>query len=371
MNHKKRYYFLVNSLEGWWAEWVILRLARELVSRAEVDIITLKSERFYDLPEWVNHIALSGIKSHLLMFLFFPFYVWKVRRYLKLRTYTGGISFLEFSNFIHIFSRKDAIISFRTSLDFFHGYLGNIYRILIRILYPLAGTIIVNSKENAIEMERRLNIAQWKIITLPNPVDMRAIEKAQEEIAELPHYDQEKQIFITVGRLTPSKHHIDIIHALAEWKKQFGNIFHYYIIWDGPERVTLERAIIGLDLDKEVSLLGSKKNVFPYLMRADYFLYASEAEWFPNVLLEALVCWLPIITTDFRTGAREVIFWEYREDITLPIIGPNGMLLRPRKFEEDFIALWKKIDTVQQHKQWLGHHEIQRVAQTLETLLSH
>jgi N-acetylgalactosamine-N,N'-diacetylbacillosaminyl-diphospho-undecaprenol 4-alpha-N-acetylgalactosaminyltransferase len=57
-----------------------------------------------------------------------------------------------------------------------------------------------------------------------------------------------------------------------------------------------------------------QKNVFKYLNIADVFLYASEVEGFPNVLIEARELGLPIITSDFKSGAKEVIIGEYTKD---------------------------------------------------------
>ena len=69
----------------------------------------------------------------------------------------------------------------------------------------------------------------------------------------------------------------------------------------------LKSEISELELDKKVFLLGELKNPFKYLSKADCFVLGSNNEGFPNVLLEALACGLPIISTDCESGPREIL----------------------------------------------------------------
>jgi N-acetylgalactosamine-N,N'-diacetylbacillosaminyl-diphospho-undecaprenol 4-alpha-N-acetylgalactosaminyltransferase len=65
--------------------------------------------------------------------------------------------------------------------------------------------------------------------------------------------------------------------------------------------------IIELNLEDRVFLLGKQKNPYKYLAKADCFAFASKREGFPNVLVEALACQLPIISTDCKSGPREIL----------------------------------------------------------------
>ncbi len=87
-------------------------------------------------------------------------------------------------------------------------------------------------------------------------------------------------------------------------KEVNGNL---YIIGDGKLRDKLNRLISDLNLENRVFLLGKQKNPYKFLSKADIFLFSSNREGFPNVLVEALTCKLPVISTDCKSGPREIL----------------------------------------------------------------
>ncbi|MHA2425539.1 MAG: N-acetyl-alpha-D-glucosaminyl L-malate synthase BshA [Candidatus Thorarchaeota archaeon] len=69
------------------------------------------------------------------------------------------------------------------------------------------------------------------------------------------------------------------------------------IAGDGPTRIEVERKIEELDLCNNVHLLGIKSNMQEIMCSADLFLLNSKLEGMPLVLLEAMSCKLPVVTT--------------------------------------------------------------------------
>ena len=308
---RNRIYFLINSLEWGWAERVVSRLSNILIDGVDIDIITLKSWRTaYILDKRIRIITLSDIKRHnIFLFFLIPYFVYRMRWLLRKNNYVSGISFLEISNFVHIISRKNALISMRTSLWFFEWIIGMVYKYCIKLLYPHARKIIVNSEENKYKLWKFLKIGSEDVITIYNPIDTKEVlDLASEEMPpEVEDICRGKKVFVTTGRLIKSKNQLAIIRS-------FRHILEpavLLILWEGPERILLERTIQELELSKNVFLLGFKENIFPYIHRADYFIYASQVEWFPNAILEAMTLKKPIISTDFETWARECILGRY------------------------------------------------------------
>ena len=54
-------------------------------------------------------------------------------------------------------------------------------------------------------------------------------------------------------------------------------------------------------------LLGFKENPFSYLSRSDVFVLSSISEGFSNVLVEAMACGCPVVSTDCPTGPGEIL----------------------------------------------------------------
>ena len=107
-----------------------------------------------------------------------------------------------------------------------------------------------------------------------------------------------------VGRLDRGKNHELMINAFFSLKNRNTQLF---IIGDGELKNKLQNQIKTLKLEEQVFLLGKKKNPYKYLSKADCFLFSSNHEGFPNVILEALACNLPIISTDCESGPREIL----------------------------------------------------------------
>ena len=342
MNNK--YYFLINSLEGWWAERVTVNFANNFLKEwKEVFIITLKSSNFYNLPKWVKHIALSNVKNNLLMFLLIPWYVIKFRRMSKKYNLKEGMSLLEISNFIHILSKKHSIISFRTHINAFTWVLWYIQKTIIKYLYPKAKKIIVNSLENKYDLTEYLHINEEKIEVIYNPINKEIIHKLKKEPVEenILEKIKGKKVFITTWRLIWKKHHKKILSTLKNLPNK-NRI--YLIIWDWAKRKELEEQTKIENIEENVLFLWQQKNVFKYLSLADIFIYASEVEWYPNVLIEAKEMWLPIITSDFKSWAKEVILGEYiRKWLEYPHKWKYGWLLDLDKYKEQFIKVYWKI----------------------------
>ena len=62
-----------------------------------------------------------------------------------------------------------------------------------------------------------------------------------------------------------------------------------------------------LGLDGEVFLPGFVENPYVWLARASIFALSSMWEGFPNVLLEALACGLPVVSTDCPSGPSDIL----------------------------------------------------------------
>lgn len=75
----------------------------------------------------------------------------------------------------------------------------------------------------------------------------------------------------------------------------------------GPKEEDLKNYAKELGIDKNVYFLGFQKNPINILKNSDVFVLSSKSERSPIVLIEALLCGTPIISTNYQTGAKSLL----------------------------------------------------------------
>lgn len=104
----------------------------------------------------------------------------------------------------------------------------------------------------------------------------------------------------TVGRLTPVKDQQTLLHAVADIREIYPEIFarlRVLFVGDGPLREELDHLVTTLDLSSVVSLLGDRSDVSALLGAMDVFALPSLAEGVSNTVLEAMASGLPVVAT--------------------------------------------------------------------------
>ncbi|MFA6408213.1 MAG: glycosyltransferase [Candidatus Paceibacterota bacterium] len=98
---------------------------------------------------------------------------------------------------------------------------------------------------------------------------------------------------LSAGRLSPTKRNDLIIRAAEHFPNELR------IVGDGPEQDRLERIAKELSIEHRVHFLGPKnqKGLRDEYCKAGVFVHASETGSLDKVVLEALACGLPVVTT--------------------------------------------------------------------------
>lgn len=300
----KKVVIVINSLESGGAERVVSNLLNSWIDKYDCYLILIHNKIFYDLDEKIKILHLNEVdtKSGIRKFFALPILSYKLSKIIKEHKFDRIISFLTRANYINvlsnIFAKHISIISERAmpSLQYQFGLSSKINKYLIKQIYPRATLCLANSQGNMLDLKNNFEVSNLDWI--PNPFDLDKIEKLSMEKVTI---NKEKFTFVTVGRLDNGKNHKLIIDAIKNLDAEL------WIIGDGILKENLIEHIKDLEIENKVFLLGKQTNPFSYLSKADCFVFSSNHEGFPNVLVEALSCGLPVISTDCKSGPREIL----------------------------------------------------------------
>ena len=172
---------------------------------------------------------------------------------------------------------------------------------LKRLAYPRADLITAVSERVREDLTRELGLRPDDVAVLYNPVVSKGLGRAAAEPVDHPWFSEPTPTLLTVGRLVPQKDHVTLIDAFAQVRAQ--RQARLVILGEGPLRVRLERQARGLGVAADISLPGFDKNPFKYMARCSLFVLSSLWEGLPGVLIQAMACGAPAISTDC-SGAR-------------------------------------------------------------------
>jgi glycosyltransferase involved in cell wall biosynthesis len=124
--------------------------------------------------------------------------------------------------------------------------------------------------------------------------------------------------WLAVAALRPPKGHLDLLEAWARVVATHPGT-RLLIAGDGPARATIESAVVGLGLARDVELLGSRDDIPLLLQQVDGVVSASHTEALPTALIEAAAAGLPVVATAVG-GTVEVV-----------LDGATGLLVPPHR----------------------------------------
>jgi glycosyltransferase involved in cell wall biosynthesis len=221
-------------------------------------------------------------------------------------------------------------------------FSGHVVKRLLGVAYRSADSVIAVSHGVASDL-RRLNIPPEKIAVIYNPIVSDDLLLQARSGCSHPWFQQGKPpVVIAVGRLEATKDFALLIQAFARVRKS--REARLMILGEGPARPELETLIATLKLQDCVDLPGFVANPYSFIRRASLFVSSSRREGFGNVIVEALACGVPIVSTNCP-GPCEILC-----DGKWGTIVPVG----------DVEALAKAVDAILQRPVLFQKHSIER-----------
>jgi glycosyltransferase involved in cell wall biosynthesis len=177
---------------------------------------------------------------------------------------------------------------------------------LARWFYPWADSIIAVSAGAADDLAATLRMDRQSIHVVYNPVVTPELTRLAREPVNHPWFSGEgPPVILGVGRLTKPKDFPTLVRAFAMVRQQ--REARLVILGEGEDRPQLEALVRELGLERDVSLPGFVNNPHCYMARAAVFILSSRWEGFGNVVVEAMACGTPVVSTDCKSGPREIL----------------------------------------------------------------
>jgi len=297
--------FVIPSLAAGGAERVASSLVNYWSSVGdEVTLATLDFEEadFYSLSPSVERVALGlgEVSSNGFLRISKNFRrVRQLRRVIRQSRPDVVISFLAYTNVLVLTAALGlgvpVVVSERTNT--IQGRAGSAVDLLRHVLYPRADAVVVQTEAVA-EWARRL-VKAAAVRVIPNPVHPPK--------TELHSFQDERNLTVlAMGRLVPVKGFDVLLQAFARCARLHHD-WTLRIVGDGPERGRLEALSDKLGIATRVRLDPFLKEPEAAFKSAGLFALSSRYEGFPNVLLEAMACGLPVISFDCPNGPKEII----------------------------------------------------------------
>lgn len=201
---------------------------------------------------------------------------------------------------------------------------------LMRRYYPRADKIVTVAHALADDLARFSGIARGRIDTVYNPVVDERLRASAAELPDHPWFnDGGAPIVLSAGRLELRKDFATLVRAFAIVRQH--RPLRLVILGDGkrPEiNARMRDALLSLarelGVQDDVSLPGFALNPFAYMARAGVFVLPSQYEGLPGVLIQAMACGCPVVSTDCPTGPKEILE-EGRHGRLVPVSDPTAM----------------------------------------------
>lgn len=311
---KPKIIIFINSLSSGGAERVVSHLLWNLKDDFEIHLAMYSKIIDFEIPEEIKIFDLrqSVTENDFRVFFKIPWLAWRVHHYCKKNNIHTSVAFLNRPCYINgvmrsLFGFKGRIVmcerTYQTTILNLRSRLyRSISQKLVKFAYKRADLVLANSYTMKADLVENFKVTT-PIRVIHNPINLAHIKEKAKEPLSL-HLNKHLFYFIAVGGFRKEKNYALLIEAFFRLKQL---PTHLLIVGAGLQEAYLKQKVHNLGLTQKITFCGFDNNPYKYIKKCDCFVLSSYVEGFPNVLLEALACEKPIISTDCKSGPREIL----------------------------------------------------------------
>ena len=172
--------------------------------------------------------------------------------------------------------------------------------------YPHADAAVGVSLGVSSELAKHSGLSRDRIHTVYNPAVPANLPRL---VRETPAHRWIREpgppLIISAGRLHRQKDFPSLLAAFAQLLAL--QPARLIVLGEGPQRPYLLKLAHELGISEHVDFPGFVENPYAYMAKARLFVLSSRHEGLSNVLIEAMACGCPVVSTDCPFGPDEVL----------------------------------------------------------------
>lgn len=334
----KNVMLITQSLKGGGAEKVVANLSIALSKYCNVIIVSYRKDEdeFIHAGTRIDLNIPGGIGSPFKKIRNAIKRIEKIRKLKIEYDIDYSISFVPQTDYANVFTNtKKCHNIIEISSNSLAAFETKINRVLRMKILNKADLIVTVSEGSRLQVIKEFKLEPEKVKTIYNPIDIARIKElaAQTIISNklLP-----SKYIIAIGSFRKPKGHWHLIKSFATIMDSIPE-HSLVILGEGEYREKYEALVRSLNIPRDrIYMPGYISNPYAVISKADLLVFSSIYEGFGNVIVEAMSCGVPVISSDCDFGPREIL--EPESPVTKKAeyieYGTYGCLVKPFSMED-------------------------------------
>jgi glycosyltransferase involved in cell wall biosynthesis len=334
--HKKRIGLLVPNLQSGGTERVI-SLISQLLTEAGHDVFILLFDAAnisYPYQGTLIPLNCKGGNNTIQKGLHRILRVAKLSYYMQRYDLEIVVSFLYAANAVNYYSigKAKKILTCRGYSDYIKN--GRTYSKMLKNTQ----SILVQTERMKSDFIKDFKVKDSQIYIIGNPYNTKEIrDKSSDSIeVEIQNFIDTHKTLCAVGSFKKDKGYWHLIRIFLEVKKAVPEVGLIFIGNRGEMEEDIKNMASRTQHARDILFLGYQDNPFRYVAKCDLYVSTSIYEGFPNSMMEAMACGVPVIATDCKTGPREILCKTRRESNGVEVLEMYGTLVPELSEQIDF-----------------------------------
>ena len=172
--------------------------------------------------------------------------------------------------------------------------------------YPGVDAAVGVSRGVAAELTEAVGVPAGRVHTIYNPVVSASLVRDADRPSGHPWLDGSgPQVVLAAGRLNKQKDFSTLLAAFAKLLAR--RPARLIVLGKGRLRATLTAQAEELRIAEHVDFPGFVRNPYAFMAKSSLFVLSSRHEGLPTVLVEAMACGCPVVSTDCPFGPDEIL----------------------------------------------------------------